>query len=242
LKRLFGKRWGTPENKRREELLLLLLAVACLGLAWFFGKLGSEVLEGELLALDRVTQHWVVQHRFAAATAFFQVVTHLGAKEFLAPLGALIGWRLFRGTAASIGLLAFAALAAGEFVAVLKRNFHITRPAGGVAAGMGYSFPSGHTTGATAIAILLSYVALRQRRHARVVVLACMLGVVLVGASRIYLDVHWASDVIGGWLVGSAFGLGCCALYEIIHRRALHSTVLPADADGVRSGGTNAGS
>jgi membrane-associated phospholipid phosphatase len=206
--------------RRREEWLLLLLAVACLGLAWFFAKVGSEVLEGELLAVDRIAQQWVARHRSPIALAFFHVVTFLGAKELLAPLGALLGWRLFRGTKALIAFLAFSALASAEFVALIKRNFHIARPAGGIAAGLGYSFPSGHATGSTAMAIVLAYVSIRQRTHARVLVPICATVAVLVGVSRVYLGVHWASDVIGGWLVGAAFGIGCWALYELIERKS----------------------
>jgi len=205
---------------RREEWLLLLLAVACLGLAWVFAKMGSEVLEGELLTMDRVVQQWVAHHRSPLAHGFFRVITFLGAKEVLAPIGALVGWRLFRGTTGLMTLLVFAALAAGEFVALLKRSFHVARPAGGIIAGLGYSFPSGHATGSTAIAIVVAYVSIRQRAHARVIVPICALIAFLVGFSRVYLDVHWASDVIGGWLVGAAFGAGCCALYELLHRRA----------------------
>jgi undecaprenyl-diphosphatase len=205
--------------RHREEWLLLLLAVACLGLAWVFAKMGSEVLEGELLAVDRIAQQWVAHHRSPVAHAFFRFITFLGAKEVLAPLGALVGWRLFRGTTGLMTLLVFAALAAGEFVALLKRSFHVARPTGGIVAGLGYSFPSGHATGSTAIAIVVAYVSIRQRAHARLIVPVCTMIALLVGFSRVYLDVHWASDVIGGWLVGAAFGAGCCALYELLHRR-----------------------
>lgn len=205
--------------QRREEWLLLLLAVACLGAAWVFGKLGSELLEGELLALDRVVQQWVLHHRSPMAHGFFRVITFLGAKEVLAPLGALLGWRLFRGTRGLIALLALSSIAAAEFVALLKRNFHISRPAGDLAEGLGFSFPSGHSTGSAAVAILISYVSLRQRFHRRIIVPTCVIVAILVGVSRVYLDVHWASDVIGGWLVGGALGAGCCAVYEMLHRR-----------------------
>lgn len=206
---------------RREEWLLLLLAVACLGLAWVFAKVGSEVLEGELLTLDLVVQHWVAQHRSPVALGFFHIVTFLGAKEVLAPIGALLAWRLFRGTKMLIALFAFSGLAAGEFVAILKRDFHIARPAGGLAAGLGYSFPSGHATGSAAMAIVFGYVSIRQRIHPRVIVPICALVAILVGFSRVYLDLHWASDVIGGWLVGASFGVGCCALYELMRRRGI---------------------
>src|SRR5207237_3592424 len=127
----FVKRWPWA-GRRFDEWLLPLLAVACLALAWVFAKVGSEVLEGELLRLDLAVQRWMHLHRSPAALAFFGIITYLGAKEILAPIAAFVGWRLFRGTAGMIAGFAFCALAAGEFVALLKRNFHIGRPAGGV--------------------------------------------------------------------------------------------------------------
>jgi undecaprenyl-diphosphatase len=186
-----------------------------MALAWTFARLASELLEGELLALDRNMERWVSVHRSGAVVAVFRVVTFLGAKEVLAPLAAFAGWRLFRGTKATFILLALAALTAGEFVAILKRSFHVMRPAGGLAARLGYSFPSGHATGAAAMATLFSWIAVRQRVHPRVIVTVCVLIAVLVGVSRVYLDVHWFSDVLGGWVIGAAFGAGCCALYEL---------------------------
>ena len=206
-------------RRRRDELLLLALALGCLGLAWAFAKLGSEVLEGELLAVDRAAQRWIALRHSGALRAAFRVTTFFGEKGTLVVLGVGLGWWLFRHTRAAPLLLAFAAVAVAEFVGLLKRGFHVTRPSGGIAAGMGFSFPSGHTTGTTAVAVLFGYVALRQRVHPRIIVPACLLLAVLVGISRVYLDVHWASDVIGGWIVGAAFGVGCCAVYEVVHRR-----------------------
>ena len=197
----------------------MLLATGSLALAWAFSKLASEMLEGELVALDAAVRTWVHLHRSPVATAIFRVITIVGAKEVLAPIAAVVGWRLFRGTKTLFAMLAFAAIAAGEFVALLKREFHVGRPAGGIAAHLGYSFPSGHTTGSTAVALLFGYIALRQRVHPRIIIPVCLAIAILVGVSRVYLDMHWAADVLGGWLVGGAFGVGCCAIYEIMHRR-----------------------
>jgi len=217
LKLRFEKLW-TAEGNRREQRLLLALVVGCFALAYAFGKVGSEVLEGEATTLDRATRQWMLAHQSRPLQAFFSVVTLLGAKEVLAPLGALIGWRLFRGTKRLIALLVFCALASAEFVALLKRDFHIGRPAAGLVEGLGFSFPSGHATGSMAVAIVLSYVAVRRRIRPQLVVPATGVVLLLVGVSRVYLDLHWTSDVLGGWVVGAAFGIGCCALYELMTR------------------------
>ena len=54
--------------------------------------------------------------------------------------------------------------------------------------------------------------------------------VLLVGVSRVYLDVHWTSDVLGGWVVGAAFGIGCCALYEFLTRGPVEAVAPAGDA------------
>jgi membrane-associated phospholipid phosphatase len=194
----------------------VLLALGCLTLAWVFAKLGGEVLEGELFPLDNAVRHWMLAHRNPALIAVFSVLTELGAKELLAPLGIVIAWKIFRDPLRLGLLLAFCAIAAGEFVAVLKRQLHVVRPAGGRLEHLGFSFPSGHSTGSMAVAVVLSYLAVKHRRHTRAIIVTCAAVVLLVGFSRLYLDVHWASDVLGGWLIGAAFGVGVCALTELV--------------------------
>ena len=72
------------------------------------------------------------------------------------------------------------------------------------------SYPSGHTTGATALAITTALVLERQQIIARARALAIAVGVPLaMGMYRVIDDEHWATDVIGGWLLGGAIGLGC---------------------------------
>lgn len=204
----------------REDWVLLLLAVACLVSAYVFAALGSEVLEGELRAVDVAVRDWVLEKRTRAGILIFEGITLLGAKELLVPLGLLVGWRLFRG---SKGwgwalIVIFCALASAEFVGILKRVYGVTRPAGGIERSMGLSFPSGHSSGSAALMIFLGYVAVRHRVSPWIVAPIVALIVFLVGMSRVYLDMHWTSDVIGGWTIGAAFGIGCCALYELVQR------------------------
>ena len=112
------------------------------------------------------------------------------------------GWRLLALPAVSAGL-GFAA-ATG-----VKQLTARARPpsAGWADAVSGYSFPSGHATSATAgylvLAVLVSGLMRTARR--RVAVLSAGIAIAfLVGASRVVLAVHWPTDVIAGWALGSA--------------------------------------
>ena len=72
----------------------------------------------------------------------------------------------------------------------------------------GYSFPSGHATAGAALYPLLGWLALRSRGRGLVgYVLGLAVGVV-VGVGRLYVGVHWPSDVLAGWALGMALSLG----------------------------------
>jgi undecaprenyl-diphosphatase len=106
------------------------------------------------------------------------------------------------------------------------------RPAGALAAGIStYSFPSGHSTTAAAVVVTVVYVLWRERLLARDLALGIgILVPLLIGVSRVYLDVHWATDVLGGWAVGIfIFGL-CASAYERERRRNERAAVRQAAA------------
>jgi len=172
----------------------------------------SEVAENIVKAEPMVSvDHWFTQLLFKARTtrvsSFFYGITWFGSRYAtigLALLGSVaLGWqRKWR----NILILWLSVGGVSLFVQAGKRTFIRPRPA--LAAyypETGYSFPSGHSATAMTLYGLLGYWFIRreQRTRNRVVTGVAATSLILaVGFSRIYLGVHFLSDVLGGYLLG----------------------------------------
>jgi undecaprenyl-diphosphatase len=138
--------------------------------------------------------------------SFMQAVAFLFGSEgctiWAAVIGAYLLMRRQRGDAAFI----FLGTALGSALcALLKQVFQRVRPPGGLLI-HSYSFPSGHTVSSFVLFFSLAY--WWSHRHPRSAVwswIAAAIGSVIVGSNRVYLGVHWPSDVVGGWMVGILF-------------------------------------
>ena len=96
------------------------------------------------------------------------------------------------------------------------------KAAGALQQAHGWSFPSGHASGALVTFGFLAYVALRvlpRRLHAPCMLVAAGL-VLLVGASRVFVNAHYASDVLAGFASGSAWLLACILVVGRVRGRA----------------------
>jgi undecaprenyl-diphosphatase len=79
------------------------------------------------------------------------------------------------------------------------------------------SFPSGHTTRASAAALAIAYVLVRERMTPREVALPLAIALSIgTGVSRAYADAHWTTDVIGGWALGGASAALSALYYEYV--------------------------
>ncbi len=159
-------------------------------------------------AFDASIHHWVVVHRSASSVQITAVVTTLGATLVVVPL--LFAGSLFAALGTFAQRLKLAWLTSGLLAAGLVVRWVISglvgrlRPpvADWASAASGYAFPSGHTTGAAIAAGLLAWVisTARPRRLTRVIVWsiagAFSIG---VGTTRVWLGVHWPTDVLAGW-------------------------------------------
>jgi undecaprenyl-diphosphatase len=156
------------------------------------------------LALHAAALH----HRSPAVTAAALAVT--GTAEGTAYLVAAVGgWLALRPRPWWLGALAGAALLGVGQLLRLGLATWIGRPrppaADWAAPAGGYALPSGHTTTATLAAGLLCLGLARTLRGGwrGVAVAVAVCWAVAVGATRVYLGVHWPTDVLGGWLFGA---------------------------------------
>ena len=199
----------------------LIVAAASL-FAGIAGRLGPD----RTMALaDQALADAIAQHVPVVAMRGFAWLTHLGDPPVLALLGLVVAVTLW---ARRERLLAIGwALALGGNALLnplLKSVFERVRPIHdhGLAQATGYSFPSGHSSGAMVAYGMLLYLALRvlpPRWHA-VAAMGAVALVLGVACSRVFLRVHFASDVAAGLLSGLAWAGVCVAGLELArHRR-----------------------
>ncbi len=156
-----------------------------------------------------------------------RVVTFLGEGWSQATIGVLVALALLRGRRRLWAVGWVVALAGGGLLnTALKRAFARPRPvlADPILTASGFSFPSGHSMGTFVLAGMAAYlVVLHTRGTARHVgVVAIALGwSVTMGFSRMYLGVHYLTDVIGGFAAGACWLAVCVSGVEIARRRAV---------------------
>ena len=217
--RRYSRRRQRPASHPYATLFVrLLLGFALIvGAAFAFAGIAEEIEPGEQLAhLDQVFSDAVLASTPEGARQIFAWVSHLGDPITLAVLGiAAVLVLALRGER----LLAFAfgiAVGGNALLNVsLKHAFERARPlhASGPTPFEGYSFPSGHSSGALVAYGMLAYVLMRTlppRWHLPAVLL-CAAAAFAVGASRIFIQAHFATDVAAGFASGSAW-LTICIL------------------------------
>jgi membrane-associated phospholipid phosphatase len=174
------------------------LAVAALG-AIAFARVAEDYLTNDPLAhWDVSFARWLAEHRTPVGVDAFRVVTFFGSPAVVLAISALVAIVLYRRRRlAEAGLLTLV-VGGTELVNVaLKLAFHRPRPEVGFVHLDTYSFPSGHAMMATAAYGALAFLAWRRGWRAEIA-LATVALVCAIGFSRLYLGVHYLSDVLGG--------------------------------------------
>lgn len=205
-------------------LLLSALAVAVGGLI-FFGWLTGKMSGGNTRGFDDAARSFVHQYASPALTILMQIASFLGSTVFLTIFGVgifITFWLLKRHRAAT--LFAITMAGASILLFTLKNGFQRTRPEPFFETLLptSYSFPSGHSLlsfcfyGALA-AIITARI---ERRLFRVIVWTCAaLLVALIGLSRVYLGVHYPSDVLAGYTAAFIWVIAVAAADRLLQYR-----------------------
>jgi undecaprenyl-diphosphatase len=217
----------TPGQYLGLHLTLGLIAAG--GCLWLFGGVVEDLLTGDpLVRFDRVVDDYLHSHATPPLTKFFLIVTAFGSLEAIVLLGvvvaALLAWRRMWTL-----LVTWLAAVAGSALLdrLLKEFFHRPRPhfAHPLLVETSYSFPSGHAMESFVAYGMLAYFAVLALRtwEARVaVVCGAALLVVLIGFSRMYLGVHYFSDVVAGYAAGGVWLSALITGAETIRRSKTH--------------------
>src|SRR5215218_9432938 len=200
----------TPGQYLGLHLTVGLLAAA--GGLWLFGGLVEDLLTGDpIVRFDRALDDYLHAHATPDLTTFFLIITALGSIEAMVLLGVIVAAILAWGRR-WVFLGSWLAAVAGSAVLnqLLKGLFERPRPyfEHPLLVETSYSFPSGHAMESFVVYGMLAYfavLALRSWKARVAVVCGAALLVVLIGFSRMYLGVHYFSDVLAGYAAGGVW-------------------------------------
>ena len=220
LRRALARRFSREEA---EGLTLTVGFLACALIVLAFGLLAREVFEVSGSArFDREVTIWARAVPLPGGGATAAAVSFFGSFPFLGPatlaVVAVLWWKKRH-----ISAILFLGSVLGGFglELILKLVFHRTRPdlVPTLARELTYAFPSGHATMATVffggLAAIVFHLT-RERRPRTAAVVGAALAIGSVAFSRIYLGVHWLTDVAGGILIGLFWVIVCATATEMV--------------------------
>jgi len=197
-----------------------------LGALWLFGGIAEDVIHHDPLTdFDLTVAKLLHQDASPILTEIAKGVTLLGSPAVItvwALIAAVI--LLTRREYLTAGGWVAALLGGGLLDGMLKQIFHRPRPSWDVpiVTAQGFSFPSGHAMGSLVAYGMLAYLVWRELDppRGRVALAGCALVLVLlIGLSRMYLGVHYFSDVIAGYAAGTVWLTACITGLEVVRRR-----------------------
>jgi undecaprenyl-diphosphatase len=196
-----------------------------------FVRITRELIEGDVSAVDRAILFAVARARTPWLTIAAIDVTALGSITLVVLFSAftLMVLLVLRDRLGALQMLA-ASVGAGILTLVTKDIIERTRPevAQQLIAVSGFSYPSGHSLSTSALYLTIAIIAGRYVQHlgARVAIfIAVSAVVIMVGASRVYLGVHYATDVVSGISLGAAWALVLAGLFTLLGHRGSSSVL-----------------
>jgi undecaprenyl-diphosphatase len=218
--------WGGVRPYAPMILVVLLGALAAFGAGFGFVELALRfrLTTSAVYRLDQLAESWFQHARQPGWTVLFNTFAAIGGTVGMWVLGATVTTiLLLRKERASAVYVVVTILGGALLNLALKGMFARARPdlTVAIAEGRWYSFPSGHAMGSFISCGAVSYILMRQQWRWKVksaALAAAVTMVVLVGFSRVYLGVHWASDIAGGWTAATVWLASTAVAYEMLLR------------------------
>ncbi len=198
----------------------------CLGLLMIFGRLSQEVLEKEAFGFDTSILLWLHQHTNSTLDSLMMQITRLGDPEIVVVLVtiafSLLIWQRQFWSAQMLFLACLGGLILNQG---LKLVFAKPRPQlwTPLVVEHSYSFPSGHALGGLVVygflAVLLAYHFPRLRYGSSPAAIYGIAAVIVgaIGISRLFLGVHWPTDILAGYTVGAVWLMACIFTFRLVH-------------------------
>ena len=222
------------EHHIRSERMILfwgfLLALSALIL---FARVAEEMIEGDTVQFDSDVRSVVHQHSTAQVTSIMKALTILGSSTVMAPLSILtLVLCYIRREFHSLKALGATFAGALLLELLLKEAFHRPRPVPffDLPAPASFSFPSGHALFSFCFFAGIAVILPPRLKHAGAKLALWLITsalIVGIGFSRVYLGVHYPSDVLAGYLAGLVW-VATVRLVNELHRRNIEREWTPA--------------
>jgi undecaprenyl-diphosphatase len=191
----------------------------CLFILFVVAKLSDEVLEKEFFTFDKSFLLWL--HQFANPTLdlIMLKITQLGNPSFVIILVVItLGLLYWKHCYQEAKIFLLASLGALILTTQMKLFFSKPRPQlwTHLIKETSFSFPSGHAIGSVVLYGLIAYLLSNYYpKFSGLIYFFAVMTIILIGLSRLYLGVHWPTDIIAGYGVGFLWLMFCITLFKL---------------------------
>lgn len=197
----------------------------CLFFLFVFSWIALFINSRNVVQLDQMMINFIQGFESPILTSIMKFFTYIGSFKIVAAFALLFSFLLYRLTKNHAELTLFVTVVVGTPLinAVLKNYFHRDRPAIHQLIEIGgYSFPSGHAMNAFVVYGIISFLLWRYIPNIvgrSTLILCSTIFIIMIGTSRIYLGVHYPSDIIGGYSAGGVWLALSIGIFQRHHKK-----------------------